>query len=583
MTKKPQAVTAADLTDVVEALPLNLLRYASDAPKESGIVVNRTIITNDMVNMMRDSIVALGQIVPMIYQLHNSLPYVIDGNLRLAALHKIHGPNSDTLVQAMNVAHLGHTPAEIALAATIIRSPLHMVDKYESFAALVQAGQEPVQIAVRFSIKAREVEQALAVARLAPEVRTAWRAGEVNEATAEAFTIEPDQKRQASLFRKLKKDGDLSDWNVRRAIVGDNHDVAKLLAFATPEAYEAAGGVVLRDLFKDRHGVSDMPLLKRVADERLARACTEQPWSKGWGFVVPEEHAPNYHSWRRTRLAPVYAKGDKAAMAALTKQIDAIDDQDDVDDDLRAKLRDQLDLIEEAASVNAWPLEQRAKAGCIVSIGDTGRINVHPGFHMPGNAKATAGAAQPQATPADKKKAAKEREKKASAGEVSKALDQRLAVQMRRATKRALEETAKAWASETGVNPLPAFLAGLAAGLIKPENNNTWNEVIKTEQMDTIRAGIDPEVMNAQCLKAFDAKDYFDSIPKANMVAVVKDTLGADEAGRVGKLQVAAIKKFMLASVAPTGWLPPQMRTIHYAGAAGGGAKAAAKKKARRK
>lgn len=220
MTKKAVAALAAELTDDILQLPISALRFAQDAPPEAKIVVNRHVVTDDMVNTMRDSIIALGQIVPVIFQMHDRVPYVIDGNLRLAALVKIHGAKSDQLVAAMNVDHLKGAPAEIALAATIIRSPLHMVDKFEAFAALFQDGHEVAAIASRFSIRVREVEQALAVSKLAPDIRAAWRAGEINDGTAEAFTIDPDQKRQSSLFRKLKKDDSLSNWNVRQAILG---------------------------------------------------------------------------------------------------------------------------------------------------------------------------------------------------------------------------------------------------------------------------------------------------------------------------------------------------------------------------
>lgn len=556
-------------------VPLDELSHDFEAPEDSGIKATRVAGRFDGIEPLVESIRALGQIVPMVYQTLGSKKYVIAGNRRLYALRQILGEESNVNVLAMNADSLDGEPAEVALADNIIRSPLHMVDKFEAFAGLVHAGHEPEAIASRFSIRVREVEQALAVARLAPEVREAWRANNLSEAAAQAFTLEPDLKRQAQVFKKLAKasvGANLGAYQVRRELVGDDHGVGRFLAFVGVDAYEAVGGQVLRDLFADKHAVTNPARLKKMADEKLAAECHFLVEAKGWAFAVVDEG--KHYGWKRVHLDPAYVRGDKARLAELRKQLSVFDQDLNLSDDderNRDRVTAELEAVEREAIERAWTPKDRAKVGCVVSIDAVGGLEVEVGYQQAPGSMGTTPA--PAKTPTDKKAADKERAKAADAGVVSKALDQRLAVQMRAATKLALTGTAKAWeksdVAKAAGGVLPIYLAALVADLIKPENN--WQQALTAAQMDSLRAGIDPAIMNAAGRATFDAKDYFDSIPKANLVAVIREIDGNDEAARVAKLQVAAIKKVALSAVKPSGWLPTQLRTPHY-DAAGSGA-----------
>lgn len=560
--------------DEVTYIAVGELFHDFEAPEASGIRPVRSGVPNgdDLIESLRKH----GQIVPVVFEVYDKKRYVIAGNRRLAAFRKLYAPTMQ--VMALDSEYMEGDAAEIAVADNVIRSPLHPVDKFEAFAALVADGRTTIDIATAFSIREREVEQSLAVAKLAPEVRAAWRSGAISADAATSFTLEPDKKRQASILAKLSKGGaDVSDWQVRREVGGGDAQSNRLLRFVGVDAYEKAGGRVSVDLFQENHAVSDFALLEDVAEKKLAEVCRGLVEQHGWKFAISADKAQVRYSWKRDRLEPVYAKGDKAKLKELDKLIN-----EDNDADITA-WEDARDQIESAAKMRAWnDIALRAKVGCVIEIDHEGNLDVEPGYHMPSKAKADVAAASDPVnapTEADKKKADKERAKKAEAGIVSKVLEKALTEQFRAATEAALIATAKSWEESLVGMSLASYLAALVADLVKPTNH--FSRVLGDDCLAAVRNGIVPELMRDAIAETFDAKGYFASIPKANLLAVVRQAVGDSEAERLAKKPVGEIESYCLQAVPSTGWLPMQLRTPSYDGP--GQATAEPKKKATKK
>jgi ParB family transcriptional regulator, chromosome partitioning protein len=173
---------------------------------------------------------------------------------------------------------------EVALATSVIRRPLHPVDEYEAYAALAAEGLDATAIAHRFGISLKGINQRLALGRLAPEVRAAWRSAELTADEAMAFTAARDWPQQVDALDVLRKAGERGNdpWRVQarirkvRATLMENRATAaeskewKLVGEAD---YVAAGGLLTPDLFADDVVIEDVPLLTRLAREKaLARA-----------------------------------------------------------------------------------------------------------------------------------------------------------------------------------------------------------------------------------------------------------------------------------------------------------------------
>lgn len=556
-------------------VPLARLKFGHERPG-SGINARAPNGGQD-IDRLAASLERLGVVIPLVVQEspsgHDQGVYVADGNRRLEALRRIVTNETRLKISPLDLNAIPCVVGvgdglELSLVANIDRLPLHPVDKCEAFAILVDQGAEIADVAARFSIRPREVEQALAIRALAPEIRAAWRAGEIKADVAQAFTIEPDQKRQAKVFAALKKAGNLWDAEIRSQLVGHREDHSKYLAFVGVESYEAAGGRVMRDLFRERHAVSDTTLLKKMVDAAMT-AAGETLVAGGWAWALPHDSPAvrDKYIWKRIGPDAKPTKDEKARLKEMQAHLDKIDERDDNDDDdERDALADEMGALEQAIALRAFVPEEKKRSGCILRLNDEGTLDVDPGYLMP-SAKAEKVAAKASGeapSPADKKKAEAARYRKATAGEVSKALDERLTVALRKATQQALKIVAAAFdrASPT-IGRLGMLLASLAADLMRPEER--WHRPIPDKIEQAIREAIKPEIMVEQLRKAFDAKDYFASVPKANMLAIVREIEGLGLAfPGVDKMKTAALAKWCAANVPERGWLPRQLRGPWY-------------------
>jgi len=163
---------------------------------------------------------------------------------------------------------------------------MHPVDEFEAFAKLVDAGKTPEAIAKDYGLSAKSVKQSMALGRLAPEVREAWRKGDIDEDQAEAFTLETDLKRQATILKKIGKQSNA--WRVKSEILGESQEASGLVRLVGLDAYKAAGGATTEDLFTDVKTpeliATDLKLLKKLADEKIA-ATIERLKAEGWKWV----------------------------------------------------------------------------------------------------------------------------------------------------------------------------------------------------------------------------------------------------------------------------------------------------------
>jgi ParB family chromosome partitioning protein len=271
------------------------------------------------------SIRAKGLIVPLTVRKNGAGYYVTDGGKRLAALHIL--ARDGEFDKAAPIACVvreddAKSAADISLTANFVREQMHPVDEYEAFAKLVEGGKTPDAIAIDYGIPAKQVTQSLALGRLAPEVREAWRKEEIEEDDASAFTLEPDLARQAAILKKLGKHG-RSRWAIRSAIVGDSREAPGLLRLVGIDAYKAAGGATTEDLFTDAKTpeliATDLKLLKKLADEKIA-ATTERLKAEGWKWVSDDSELPSGSQWWDSKPKSEIKADDRAKYGVIVRQ-----------------------------------------------------------------------------------------------------------------------------------------------------------------------------------------------------------------------------------------------------------------------
>ena len=302
-------------------------------------------------------------------------------------------------------------PAELSLAENVVRIAMHPADQVTAFAKLVEAGQSVSAIAARFGASERIVEQRLRLGNAAPELLDAYRADEIDLEVLKAFAVTTDRERQMAVWEQVSGQGYRpSAGQVKRLLTEERVPGRTAIArFVGVEAYEAAGGTVMRDLFADEHehGVwfEDPVLLEKLATEKLQAAADEL--ATRWKWAVPMVEVSWDHTARYGRIEPqpgTPTDEEKAEIEKLeARQAELAEfDDDQWTEELVSEaeaIEARLDEIEGAVEARAvFRREDIAMAGCIVTIGRDGNLQAIQGLVKPEDMpkpEETGGAATP--------------------------------------------------------------------------------------------------------------------------------------------------------------------------------------------
>ena len=286
--------------------------------------------------------------------------------------------------------------AELSLAENVVRIAMHPADQVTAFAKLVAAGQPVSAIAARFGVSERMVEQRLRLGNAAPELLDAYRAGEIDLEVLKALAVTTDRERQRTVWEQVSAQGYRpSAWQVKRLLTEERVPGASAIArFVRVEAYEAAGGAVMRDLFAhdDETGVwfEDPVLLETLAMAKLRTAADEL--ATRWKWARPMIEAAWDDTARYGRIDPrpgTPTDEERAEIEKLQARHDELAnlDEEDWTDELVAEgetVVARLDEIEAAVEARAvYRREDFAMAGCIVTIGNDGALQVIAGLVKP--------------------------------------------------------------------------------------------------------------------------------------------------------------------------------------------------------
>lgn len=558
-------------------VPLKLLKFG----QEDGAGINARVVGREQdIASLAANILARGQIENLVVKRFDEHFYsVSNGNRRLAAFRMMYGDNSDEPISC-TLREVDEDGAfEDSLATAVTAKQLHPVDQYEAFARLAERGKNHEEIARQYGLKEKEVRQALALGDLAPSIRAAWRADEINADVAQAFTLAADHKQQEKVYKKLSGGGGLYSHTIRKELgIKSDREMAQLLGFVGIQAYCDHGGKVVEDLFNDNHSISDEALLKKLATDKIDLRCGELV-ADGWAWAKPKSDLPAgaWH-WERKEIPAkklVYLDGEQDQLAALRKQVDAIEEAEEYDYEAEGRLGLQIETLEGVIRARSFSPADKAKLGCIVDL-ESGEVDIQYGVIKPAEKsigdekRETASGSKPSA-PAPVKELTT----------ISTALSDRLSQQLATATLKALQ-------AEKHPSPLAALLAAIISSQIEPERPN-WMPPKVSSKLADVRAAISTPVMNDAVAAAFDAKDYFNGAPKPVLLKAISEGINADESRKLKDRTKAEIAKFALANLPKVNWLPKELRTPHYAGpgattvkkpVAAGDKKASAKKTA---
>ena len=302
--------------------------------------------------------------------------------------------------------------AEISLAENVGRCAMHPADQVAAFSELADAGRSVADIATRFGLSERLVEQRLRLGNAAPELLDAYRAGEIDLEALKAFAVTADRERQMAVWEQVSAQPYRpSAAQVKRLLTEERVPGGTAIArFVGVDAYEAAGGQVMRDLFADEHehGVwfEDPVLLEKLATDKLQAAADELATRWKWAVPMIEANWSDTASYGRIEPQPgVPTDEEKAESEKLETRYDELRGMDDdewtealVEEAERIEAR--LDEIEGAVEARAvFRREDFAMAGCIVTVGNDGALQLIAGLVKPEDMPKTTEADQTPAQP----------------------------------------------------------------------------------------------------------------------------------------------------------------------------------------
>ena len=211
---------------------------------------------------------------------------VVAGGRRLIALKKLAriGTIEVDAPVACLVLAMDDNPAEISLAENQVRLDMHPDDQCEAFRTLIEAGQPVEDVAARLGVSPAVVRQRLKLASVSPKLRALYRAGETTLAHLMAMTLTDDHAAQEAAFAE----GYNPDYIRRLLTDGTEEADSRLATFVGLDAYVAAGGAVVTDLFNPEQSyLIDAALLHTLALDKLGEAAKAVE-AEGWAWVATE-------------------------------------------------------------------------------------------------------------------------------------------------------------------------------------------------------------------------------------------------------------------------------------------------------
>ncbi len=284
----------------------------------------------------------------------------------------------------------GFSGEEVSLAENVCQAPMHPADQYEAFAKLYTEQGVPIEdIAARFGVTPAVVRQRLRLGSVSPALMAVYRDGGMTLEQLMAFTIADDHALQERVWKELS-------WNkskemIRHLLTEKHVDAADPRArFIGVDAYAAAGGTIIRDLFDTAHeGYFDNPeLVNRLVLEKLekeAEVVVAEGWK--WVTVTPDFHYSITSGMRRVHPQAVELSAEQQTQLDTLeseREVLALQYQDiDMPEDAAARWQTLETEIDALTGVECYRPEDIAICGAFVSFDDDGSLRVERGFLRP--------------------------------------------------------------------------------------------------------------------------------------------------------------------------------------------------------
>jgi ParB family chromosome partitioning protein len=283
---------------------------------------------------------------------------------------------------------------EDSLAENAHRVELHPLDQYRAFQTLRGEGLDEETIAARFFISVQTVKQRLRMASVSPRLLDLYANDEMNREQIMAFSITNDHVRQEQVWDTVSRSHVKEPYYIRRLLTeAAVRATDRRAVYVGIDVYEAAGGVVMRDLFEQDGGgwLQDPALLEQLVFEKLRVDAEALKTEEGWKWVEAALDFPYGHTSGLRRLYGEQAEFSPEELArhdALKTEYDTLDAEyaqaEDSSEEIEKRLEElgiALDGLNERPYI--FNAEDVARGGVFISLSADGNLKIERGFVRP--------------------------------------------------------------------------------------------------------------------------------------------------------------------------------------------------------
>ena len=280
-----------------------------------------------------------------------------------------------------------------SLAENDERIGLHPLDQFRAFQSLRDGGMSEEEIAARHFVTPAIVKQRLRLASVSPKLHDVYAEDGMTLEQLMAFSVTADQARQEQVWDNVSRSQLDEPYQIRRTLTENTVRASdRRVQFIGLDAYEQAGGAVMRDLFEHDDGgwLRDVPLLDRLVTEKL-KVEAETIAAEGWKWIAVALNFPYGHTDGLRELDGEPAdltEEERTTLDALDAEHAKIEADYQDADELPDEIDQRLGEIEAARSVFearslVYDPAEIARAGVFVSIDAEGLLSVDRGYVRP--------------------------------------------------------------------------------------------------------------------------------------------------------------------------------------------------------
>ncbi len=283
------------------------------------------------------------------------------------------------------------------------REAMTTADSVLAFRDMVASGATVDQVAIAFGITPLTVKRRLKLANVSPRLFEFFRQDQLSLDQLIALAITDDHEAQERVWDSMHA-YERHAGNLRRQLLGREIDAARdpVAKFVGIESYEAAGGMITRDLFEedaDAGYIGNAELLYRLAKDKLDAESVALA-KEGWKWIETRTSF-DYSERHAFDEAPIGMRDatakEQSRLDALAKEqseaeamLEALYEADD--EDVDQKVADDLERRAEKASREMDKLRAKMRryspdvlaiAGAVVSIDHSGCSVVLRGLIKP--------------------------------------------------------------------------------------------------------------------------------------------------------------------------------------------------------